>query len=279
MKTTKLVEVEGALLAVEHEADPGAAGGIPVLFLHANVADRRMWRGQWDALANTTKKHPVISYDRRGFGESRTVQPTSYSNVSDLWAVMDSLGYDQAILVGSSMGGRIAIDAALARPEKVAGLFIVAPGVTGAPTPQHGEAVKALIDAIDTATAQNDLDKKNELQAHAWLDGPLSPPGRVGGETRELFLSMNGTALRATNPGEAVEEEEPSAWENLEAIRTPTLVMWGDLDMPYLQERCKLLAQRIPGAQSLVLAGTAHLPALEAPQGFNSVLGRYLEGF
>src|SRR3982751_4123119 len=88
MKTMKLVEVEGALLAVEHEADPGAAG-TPVLFLHANVADRRMWRGQWDALAtttSTTKKHPLISYDRRGFGESRTLQPTPYSNVIDLWA-------------------------------------------------------------------------------------------------------------------------------------------------------------------------------------------------
>jgi len=227
-----------------------------------------MWRGQWEALATT---HPVISYDRRGFGESRTLRPTPYSNVCDLWAVMDSLGYDKAILVGSSMGGRIAIDAALARPDRVTGLVVVAPGVTGAPTPQHGDAVKALVDAISTATAQGDLDKKNELQAHAWLDGPLSPPGRVGGEARELFLSMNGTALRATNPGVAT-EEEPSAWENLEAIRTPTLVMWGDLDMPYLQERCELLAQRIPGAQSLVLAGTAHLPALEAPQGFNSVV-------
>ena len=281
MRTTKLVEVEGALLAVEHEANPGA-GGTPVLFLHANVADRRMWRGQWDALATatTTPKHPVISYDRRGFGESRTLRPMPYSNVSDLWAVMDSFGYEQAILVGSSMGGRIAIDAALAQPDRVAGLVIVAPGVTGAPAPQHGDAVKALMDAINTATAQGDLEKKNELQAHAWLDGPLSPAGRVGGETRELFLSMNGTALRATNPGAATEEEkEPLAWENLEAIRTPTPVMWGELDMPYLQERCKVLAQRIPGAQSLVLSGTAHLPALEAPLEFNSVLGRYLQSF
>lgn len=108
MKTMKLVEVSGALLATEHEANPGAVG-IPVLFLHANVADRRMWRGQWDALTTT---HPVISYDRRGFGESRTLWSTPYSNVTDLWDVMDSLGYDRAVLVGCSMGGRIAIGAA-----------------------------------------------------------------------------------------------------------------------------------------------------------------------
>jgi pimeloyl-ACP methyl ester carboxylesterase len=271
MKTMKLLEVPGALLAVEYEAVHGAVG-MPVLLLHANVADRRMWQGQWDWLATT---HPVMSYDRRGFGESRTLSATPYSNVTDLWDVMDSLGYDRAVLVGCSMGGRVAIDAALARPDRVSGLVIVAPGVSGAPAPRPGDAVKALMDAISAAAAQGDLDTKIELQARLWLDGPLSPPERVGGEVRRLFLSMNGTALRAANPGPA--SEEPSAWEQLEAIKAPTLVMWGDLDLPHLQERCELVAQRVPGAQSFVLQGAAHLSPLEAPQAFNSALGRYFE--
>lgn len=174
------------------------------------------------------------------------------------------------------MGGRVAIDAALARPDRVSGLVLVSPGVSGAPAPRFGDSVKALMDAISAATSQGDLDAKNELQARLWLDGPLSASERVGGEIRRLFLSMNGTALRAANPGPA--SEEPSAWEQLEAINAPTLVMWGDLDLPHLQERCALLAQRIPGAQSCVLQGTAHLPALEAPQEFNLALGRYFEG-
>lgn len=271
MKTMRLLEVPGALLAVEHEAIHGAVG-MPVVLLHANVADRRMWQGQWDWLATT---HPVVGYDRRGFGESRTLRPTPYSNVADLWDVMDSLGYDSAVLVGCSMGGRVAIDAALARPDRVGGLVLVSPGLSGAPAPRYGDSVKALTDAISAATSQGDLDAKNALQARLWLDGPLSPPGRVGGEIRRLFLSMNGTALRAANPGLA--SEEPSAWEQLEAIKAPALVMWGDLDLPHLQERCSLVAQRIPGAQSLVLQGTAHLPALEAPQAFNLALGRYFE--
>lgn len=267
----KWIEVQGASLAVEHEANRGATG-MPVLFLHANVADRRMWQGQWDTLATT---HPVISYDRRGFGESRTLHSTPHSNVADLWAVMDSLGYDRAVLVGCSLGGRVAIDAALARPDRVSGLVVSAPGVSGAPAAQHGDSVKALIDAISDAAALGDLDTKNALQARLWLDGPLSPPGRVKGDARQLFLSMNGTALRATNPG--VASEEPSAWERMEAIQAPALVLWGDLDMPYLQDRCTLLAQRIPAAQSCVLAGTAHLPALEAPHEFNRVLRQYLD--
>ncbi|MBT2334032.1 alpha/beta hydrolase [Variovorax paradoxus] len=273
MKTTKLVEVHGALLAVEYEANPGAVG-MPIFFLHANVADRRMWQGQWDWLATT---HPVVSYDRRGFGESRTLWSTPHSNVTDLWEVMDSLGYERAVLVGCSMGGRVAIDAALTRSDRVSGLVIVAPGISGAPAPRHGDSVKALMDAISAAAALGNLDAKNELQAHLWLDGPLSLRERVGGETRRLFLSMNGTALLAAHPG--VASEELSAWEQLETIKAPTLVMWGDLDLPYLQERCELVAQRIPGAQSFVLQGTAHLPALEAPQQFNSALGRYFESF
>ena len=271
MSKLEWIEVPGASLAVEHQADDGATG-MPVLFLHANVADRRMWHGQWSAL---TSAHPVASYDRRGFGDSRTLQPAPHSNVADLWAVMDSLGYDKAVLVGCSLGGRVAIDATLARPDRVSGLVVVAPGVSGAPAPQHGEPVKSIMDAISAAEALGDLDAKNELRARLWLDGPLSTAGRVGGDARQLFLSMNGKALRAAHPGAATEES--SAWERVEAIRAPTLVLWGDLDLPLLQERCSVLAQRIPGAESFVLRGTAHLPALEAPQQFNSMLRRYLD--
>lgn len=87
MSKLQWIEVPGASLAVEHQADDGASD-MPVLFLHANVADRRMWHGQWSAL---TPAHPVASYDRRGFGDSRTLHPTPHSNVADLWALMDSL--------------------------------------------------------------------------------------------------------------------------------------------------------------------------------------------
>lgn len=269
MKTPKLIDVDGAILAAELE---GNSGGLPILFLHANVADQRMWNGQWECLASN---YPLVSYDRRGFGESRTLNSTPYSNVSDLWAVMDRLEIKQAMLVGCSMGGRIAIDAALARPDRVAGLVLVSPGVSGAPSPEHGEPVKALVDAISLAAARGDLDTQNELQAQLWLDGPLSPPGRVEGEARRLFLAMNGAALRAGSPG--VASEEPSAWDRLEMVQARTLVMWGDLDLPHLQQRSQLLAHRISEAQSVVLPGTAHLPALESPQQFHKALVPFLE--
>lgn len=271
MQATKWIEVEGATLAAESGATEGASG-VPLLFLHANVADRRMWRAQRDAFA---ARHRVLSYDRRGFGESRTIAETPHSRVADLWAVMDSLLCDRAVLIGCSLGGRVAIDAALARPDRVAGLVVVAPGVSGAPPTEPGHPVQALMDAISAASASGDIEMVNELQAHLWLDGPLSPSGRVKGDIRQLFLSMNGAALQANDLGPSLEEQP--AWARLEQIRVPTLVVWGDLDLPHLQERCKTLAQRIPAARSAILSGTAHLPGLEAPQRFNAELELYLE--
>jgi len=131
------------------------------------------------------------------------------------------------------------------------------------------------MDAISAASASGDIEMVNELQAHLWLDGPLSPSGRVKGDIRQLFLSMNGAALQANDLGPSLEEQP--AWARLEQIRVPTLVVWGDLDLPHLQERCKTLAQRIPAARSAILSGTAHLPGLEAPQRFNAELELYLE--
>jgi len=115
----------------------------------------------------------------------------------------------------------------------------------------------------------------NQLEAQLWLDGPLAPRGRVTGAARELFLDMNGIALAAADPGSAV--DEPSAWVRLEQIGRPTLVVWGNLDLPHLQERCELLVQRIPGAKRVVLEGTAHLPGLEAPERFNAALADFLQ--
>lgn len=99
-----------------------------------------------------------MGHDGRGFGEVCTVSSMPHSHVDDPWQVMDSLGYDSAVLVGCSMGGRIAIDAALARPGSVSGWVVVAPGVSGAPAPPHGDPVKALMDA----------DPKSLLHGNSW---------------------------------------------------------------------------------------------------------------
>lgn len=241
--------------------------GRTVVFLHAGVADRRMWRAQASALSGT---HRVVTYDRRGFGETRLVDE-GYSHVGDLRAVLDAVQSDRATLVGCSQGGRIALDFTLAHPERVAGLVLVAPSIGGAPAPEtFPPSVEALLEELEAAEASGDLGRLNRMEARVWLDGVLGKEGRVSGEVRELFLDMNGIALRASEVGE--EEPVPPAWPRLGQITAPTWVLCGDLDFPHVQERCARLGEVLPGARSSVLAGTAHLPSLEQPDAFNGWL-------
>jgi pimeloyl-ACP methyl ester carboxylesterase len=240
-----------------------AGAGPALVFLHAGVADRRMWRAELAAFAST---HLALAYDRRGFGETRAA-PEAFSHVEDLAAVLDAVGAARAVLVGCSQGGRVALDFALAHPERVRGLLLAAPAVSGAPAPATpAPAVARLYAQIEEAEARGEVDRVNALEAHLWLDGPEAPEGRVGGEARALFLAMNGAALRAPSPGTA--REPPPALPRLGELRVPTRVVCGDLDLPHLQARCAELASRIPGAELCVLRGAAHLPNLEQPRAF-----------
>ncbi len=247
-----------------------------VIFLHAGVADRRMWQAQLAALA---PRHRALAYDRRGFGGTRGRAET-FSHVDDLLAVMDDRGIAKAVLVGCSQGGRIAIDFALTHPERVTALFLAAPAVTGAPSPEDfPPAVEALLELMEEAEEDEDLERLNLLEAWMWLDGPASEEGRVGGAARELFLEMNGTALYAEDPGRETNPAAfPAAYSRLADLRMPAQVVWGDADFPHIQQRCVHLVQAMPQALGSVIPGTAHLPNLEQPEAFNRHLKAFLDG-
>ena len=272
MSVTKEVAVDGAVLSAQWQIHPTSTKA-PLVFLHAGVADIRMWQAQWDVYTPTRS---VLRYDGRGFGASRTLSPKPHSRVADLWAVMDAAGLQRAVLVGCSQGGRLAIDAALARPERVQGLVLVAPGVGGTPDFDYSGPSRELDDATEAAITAREFERANQMQAHLWLDGPAGPVGRVGGKARETFFSMNHIALHAPDPGPVLEGE--TAWPRLGEIRVPTQVMCGDLDLPVLLVICKELARLIPGAYYTVLPGVAHLPSLEAPAQFNAALTAFVDG-
>jgi pimeloyl-ACP methyl ester carboxylesterase len=118
-----------------------------------------------------------------------------------------------------------------------------------------------LIGRIESAYEAGDLDELGRLEAWMWLDGPASPEGRVGGAARELFLDMNGRALRAEDPGP--EAELPDAWPRLAELAVPTLVLVGRLDTEYTVGVAEQLAALVPGARLAHLEGVAHVPHLE----------------
>ncbi len=256
------------------EAD-GAAGPT-VVFLHAGVADKRMWEAQLAALAGS---HRAVAYDRRGFGGTR-YSAEIFSQVDDLLAVLDDRAIARAALVGCSQGARIAIDFALTHPDRVAALFLVAPAVTGAPSPEDfPPPVEALLELMEEAEEDEDLERLNLLEAWMWLDGPGSEEGRVGGAVRDLFLTMNATALYAEDPGRETNPAAfPVAYSRLADLQMPAQVVWGDSDFPHIQQRCVHLVQAMPQATGNVIPGTAHLPNLEQPEVFNDRLRDFLEG-
>ncbi|MCY1019237.1 alpha/beta hydrolase [Pyxidicoccus sp. MSG2] len=169
----------------------------------------------------------------------------------------------------------MALDFTLAHPERVRGLVLIAPAVSGAVAPAApAPAVARLYASIEEAEARGEVERVNALEAHLWLDGPQGPEGRVGGAARALFLEMNGVALRAPSPGAA--QEPPPALPRLGELRVPTRVVCGDLDVPHLKERCALLAHSIPGADLRMMPGCAHLPNLEQPRVFELLVRELL---
>jgi len=253
----EFISAGNAQIAVEW-----AGAGQPIVFLHANVTDRRMWRHSFELLAKTNL---VIAFDRRGFGETVYVDE-DYSQTGDLFSVLDHIAgiNSKAILVGCSRGGSISLDAALASPHRILGLVLIAPGVSGAPAVNPTDTVRMLLDDTDHALKTGDLKLVNELQAALWLDGPQSQAGRVSGEARELFMTMNEIVLAATPKGRA--HDPAPAWNKLDQISIPVDVLCGTLDIPHIYTRSEKLASLLPHGRFTSLKEMAHLPNLERPQ-------------
>lgn len=249
-----------------------ASAGAPIVLLHAGVCDRRMYRAQLGGLSAHGK---IIAYDRRGFGETRA-EKEDYSSVEDLKAVMDAATDGMpALLVGCSQGGGVALDMALRYPSYVRALILVAPNVRGAPDPRYAPAVEALVARRELAQKAGDREGVNALQARILLDGPLQSEGRVTGTIRDLFLDMNGVALRCAPVGTNLDDED--AFHRLGEIGVPALVLWGEYDFPHIQERSRHLAAVMPNAAGHMLAGTAHLPSMERPEETTRLFAQFIQ--
>jgi 2-hydroxy-6-oxonona-2,4-dienedioate hydrolase len=258
------VRINGARIHYEREGD-----GPAVIFLHAGVADLRMWEPQAAAFA---KHFDVIRLDQRGFGDSE-LPPKPWSPVADLLTLMDLLSVESAHLVGCSMGGALVIDFALDHPERVSKLVLVGSAIGGFTfRPEHAHVFAE----ASAARAAGDLEALNEAMLHLFLDGPERPRGYVAEPLRKLFLEMNGRALRIDFDKAPTKDPDPVAVRRLHEIDAPTLVVVGDKDVPTVIEAADLLMNSIPDVRKAVIDDAAHLPNLEHPQEFNRVVLDFL---
>jgi pimeloyl-ACP methyl ester carboxylesterase len=249
------VEVPGGRL---HADDTGT--GEPVLLIHAGVTDSRVWDTTAPLLV--AAGYRVISFDTRGFGRSAG-STAQFSQVADALAVLDAAGVPAAHFVGLSHGAATSVDAALAAPDRVRTLTLVAPGLSGyrwPPLPGVGRRI---------AAGERDDAPGLALEiARLW-----APMSFDAGVTEPAdFAAMVIRAQAASFLCEGLDVEEPPAVPRLGEITAPTLVVIGDRDLDVIAQIGRLLADKIPGATLVTLTGADHLLPLRVPDRLHALL-------
>lgn len=273
MTSQGFVAVPGGRLYAEAAGDPSNPA---LLFIHAGIADCTMWDPQVEFFS---PRYRVIRFDTRGFGRTRT-EDVEFSNRADIAAVLDHFDVEQAVVIGCSRGGQIALDFVLEFPHRVRALVPVCAGVSGFPHEPTGSAQEKieeqLFEAMEAAENAADWEKVADLDVRVWADGPGQPAGRAAAYVREAVRRMCLNNYTAAGPGGKAIPLDPPAAGRLAEINAPTLVMIGDLDTSGTQRMVEAMAAGISGAQKHVFTGAAHLPSMEQPGAFNCALQDFL---
>ncbi|NUT55087.1 MAG: alpha/beta hydrolase [Thermoleophilia bacterium] len=235
-----------------------------VLLLHAGIADRRMWARQIAALE--AAGHRVAAPDLPGFGVEPLVPPT-----------VDYVGFAAGLLdepgavVGCSFGGRVALELAAARPDLVARLVLVAPGLASTEWSEESQAGFA---AEEELLERGDLDGAARQQAAMWL----APDAAA--DVRELTEAMTVRSYEQQLPVDGQVRgvwPEVSAETRLAELDVPTLVVVGDADLPELHALAERIAGALPDAKLQTIPAAGHLPSLERPDELNRLLLDFLQ--
>jgi 3-oxoadipate enol-lactonase len=236
--------------------DSGGSDAVLVL-LHEGVGDSRMWDPVWSEL---TSAYRVIRYDVRGFG--RSPAPTQeFTLLGDLLVVLDHFEVATAHVAGCSMGGGTALEFALAAPDRLKSLALLCPGIGGYPYPETPE----LDAACEALAAAGDDEGIVRVLLDVW--------GRAGDDP--LVTDLMRSAMRAWEGEEQFENEGEPAFDRLGELRTPTILMVGDLDDPALIASNEEAASRIPGCELIRLPGVDHYPTIRAPKRVTEAILRH----
>jgi pimeloyl-ACP methyl ester carboxylesterase len=249
-----------------------AGAGPELVLVHEGICDSGMWDEQWERY---TREFRVLRCDLRGFGQT-PLEPGSFSNARDLVEVLEQHGFENAALMGVSLGGRVVLEVALARPDLVRALVLVAPGLPGHDWSQEMQAAWGEEEA---ALVAGDLAEAVEINLRTWVDGPRREPEDVDAAVRERVGEMQLRALELQVPvGDDAEEEllVPDLAARLGEVKVPTLILVGDEDVPDMQAITERLEREIPGSRRATIAKTAHVPSMERPQEFDELVLPFL---
>ena len=253
----------GVELAYEVRGD-----GPPLLLVQGLGYGGSGWGGAHELLAES---FGVVSFDNRGFGRSDS-PPGPYSVAdlaADTAAVLDAAGLDRAHVLGVSLGGMVAQELALTRPERIDRLVLVSttPGGAGSfPMPQRTMLLLATAATLAPSIA-----------LERFVDNAL-------GESPAAGLAERIVAYRTANPpdpaGWASQAAAGAAFDALDrigGIAASTLVLHGTADAVVDPRNGELLAGTIPGARLELFAGDGHLLSWEQPERFARLVTEFLQ--
>jgi 3-oxoadipate enol-lactonase len=246
--------------------------GPPVVLVHEAIADSRMWEPQWASFAG---RYRLLRMDLAGFGRT-PIETLPVTHARDVIALLDELGVSAAGVVGASLGGRVALELAVARPDLVRALVLVDAGLPGV---DWSEAVRAYGAAEDEAVARGDLDAATDLNLRMWVDGPRRSSADVDPAVRAAVAQMVRRALELHAPvWEQLVEDllVADVAERLDEVRAATLVVVGEEDVDDMQVIAQRLAAEIPEARLATIPGAAHVPSLEQPAAFDACVLAFL---
>ncbi len=249
--------------------------GPPLLLVHGFSGSSAAW-GQ--ELKKQLAGHArIVCVDLLGHGRSdKPKDPKRYAldeMVDDLCQVLDACQIASATWIGYSMCGRIALGAAVRRPERVGALVLE--GASPGHDPAHERAQRV---ADDERLARMLDDEGIERFVEHWMNLPLfrsqrrlGPEQLAAERTRRLQNSAGALAACLRGLGLGV---QPSLWYALPQVRVPTLLIVGERDHKF-----RGIAARMQGAmteaRTQILPGAGHTTHLECPALYAEAVHRF----
>jgi pimeloyl-ACP methyl ester carboxylesterase len=257
--------VSGVPLYYEEYQPVNSTDGIPVVFLHGFMLDRRMWTFQVERFGQA---HRSIFVDAKGHGLSGTSE-TGYGRderVDDLCLFADALSLEKFHLVGFSMGGSTALGFALTYPERLQSLTLVA-----APLARH--RFFKWVTKIDALAREQGA----EAAKKAWLDFiiPYYAPEdlrEIGEIMRQMIVDQPLAVWSDPMRGKYHTEADV---DRLQSVLTPTCVIAGDRDRVFV-EMAAIMNERIPSVERHIISDCGHMVPLERPKLFNDIVLEFI---
>jgi len=242
--------------------------GDDVLLLCGLGDDHTAWDAQVRSFAD---RYRLTVVDNRGVGQSSLPDgPFGVADMAgDAAALLDHLGIGRAHVAGFSMGGAIAQELALARPELIRSLTLVGTWARG------DRFVNAVFESWAWMAGVADDDRSFIEAFLPWCYAPaVYDDGRIDAIVEAMLANPHPQSTEAfQRSARAIKEHD--TLDRLGAIAAPTLVIAGEIDWCLPPRFSRQLAAGIPGARLVELAGRAHQPFQEAPEEFDALVEEF----